>query len=115
MRVSGCGTAEIQVHFHGRAQNSWDGSEACNSKKKSTFRHVEKFGRERFRHPIVSISILILNAPKFEVRSQEDTLKQERCARRDAWEKAKSIRNLKEKDKATFCSPQEVRCLPVPS
>ena len=43
-------------------------------------------------------------APKFEDRSEEETLKQERCARRDAWNMATSILKLKEKDKATLYS-----------
>ena len=45
---------------------------------------------------------------KFEDRSEEETLKQERCARRDAWKMSKSILKLKEKDRATFYSPSEV-------
>ena len=39
------------------------------------------------------------NAPKFEDRSQEETERQERCAREVAWRLAKSILNLKEKNK----------------
>ena len=42
------------------------------------------------------------NAPKFEDRSQEETGKQERCARGDAWRLVKSILKLKERDKITF-------------
>ena len=34
-------------------------------------------------------------APEFEERTQDETLKQERCARRDAWELAKDVRKLK--------------------
>ena len=55
------------------------------------------------------------NAPKFEDRSQEETEWQERCAREAAWRLAKSIRKLKEKNKAAFFSPSENLCLPVPS
>ena len=51
-------------------------------------------------------------APKFEDRSQEETERQERCARGDAWKMAKSILKLKQKDKATFLSSTEVWCLP---
>ena len=53
--------------------------------------------------------------PKFEDTSQEETLQQERCARRDAWEMAKTVHKLKEMDKATFHSLTEVRSLPAPS
>ena len=51
------------------------------------------------------------HAPKFEDRSGDETLKQERCARRVAWEMAK----LEVKDKATFHSLSEVWCPPAPS
>ena len=53
-----------------------------------------------------------LYAPKLEDRSEEETLKQERCFRRDVWEMEKRILKLKEKDKATFFSPSDV---PAPS
>ena len=53
------------------------------------------------------------NAPKFEDRSLEETEWQERCAREAAWKLAKSVFNLKEKNKATFFSPPENRCLPA--
>ena len=52
---------------------------------------------------------------KFEDRSQEETERQERCARGDAWRWAKNILKLKEEDKATFFSPTDEWCLPAPS
>ena len=39
-------------------------------------------------------------APRFEDRSQEETERQERCARGDAWRPARSILKLREKDKS---------------
>ena len=42
------------------------------------------------------------DAPKFEERTQEKALGQERCARRGAWDLAKHVYKLNEKDKATF-------------
>ena len=54
-----------------------------------------------------------MHAPKFEGRSQEETERQERCARGDAWRMAKSILNLNEKDRSTSFSPTEVWCLPA--
>ena len=48
-----------------------------------------------------------LYAMKFEDRSQEETERQERCARGDAWRLAKNTFKLKEKDKATFFSPTD--------
>ena len=38
---------------------------------------------------------------------------QDRCAREAAWRLAKSALKLKEKNKATFLSPSENRCLPA--
>ena len=53
------------------------------------------------------------NAPKFEDRFEEETERQERCAREAAWKLAKSVLKLKEKNKAAFFSPSENRCLPA--
>ena len=55
------------------------------------------------------------NAPKFEVRSQEETEWQERCGREASWRLAKIILKLKEKHKTAFFSPSENRCLLAPS
>ena len=51
------------------------------------------------------------NAPKFEDRSQEETEGQEQGAREAAWKLAKSVLKLKEKNRATFFSLSENRCL----
>ena len=48
-----------------------------------------------------------------EDRSQEETEWQEQGAREAAWKLAKSVLKLKEKNKATFFSPSENRCLPA--
>ena len=55
------------------------------------------------------------NARKFEDRSQEETEWQEQGAREAAWKLAKSVLNLKERDRATFFSPSENWCLRAPS
>ena len=52
-------------------------------------------------------------APKFEETSQEETLHQERCARRAVWDLTKNIYKPKNSDKTTFCSPIEVRATPA--
>ena len=52
---------------------------------------------------------------KFEDRSQEDTERQEPCARGKAWNIAKHIYKLKEKDKATFYSPTDEWIFPAAS
>ena len=54
-------------------------------------------------------------AVKFEDRSHEETERQQRCARSKAWNLAKNMYKLKEKDKATFCSPAEEWVLPAAS
>ena len=54
-------------------------------------------------------------AMKFEDRSQEETARQERCARGDAWRLAKKIYKLKENYKATFFSPTNEWILPAAS
>ena len=54
-------------------------------------------------------------APKFEERSHEETLHQERCARKAAWDFAKkNIYKLKNSDKATFYIPGEVKGMSTP-
>ena len=52
------------------------------------------------------------DAPKFADRSQEETERQERCARKASWNLAKHFLKLKERDKSTLFSPTENRCLP---
>ena len=51
------------------------------------------------------------NAPKFEVRSPEETEWQEQGAREAAWKLAKSVLKIQEHERATFFSPLENRCL----
>ena len=54
-------------------------------------------------------------APKFEDGTQQETLQQERCALRKAWDLAKNVHKLNDLDKAAFFSPSEVWSLPAPS
>ena len=49
------------------------------------------------------------------LRSQEETERQERYAREVAWKMARCILELKEKHKTTFFSPSENWCPPAPS
>ena len=53
------------------------------------------------------------NAPNFEDRSLEETEWQEQGAREAACKLNKSVLKLKEKNRATFFSPSENRCLPA--
>ena len=45
---------------------------------------------------------------KFEDKSHEETERQQRCARSKAWNLARNICKLEEKDKATFYSPTDM-------
>ena len=54
-------------------------------------------------------------AVKFEDKSPGETARQERCARGDAWELAKTIFKLKMEDTATFDSPSEEWIVPAAS
>ena len=54
-------------------------------------------------------------AVKIEDRSQEETERQQGCARGDAWKLAKNIYKLKETEKATFYSPSDEWVLPAAS
>ena len=51
----------------------------------------------------------------FEDRSQEETERQERYARGDAWRLAKNIYKLQEKEKTAFFSPTDEWILPAAS
>ena len=52
---------------------------------------------------------------KLEDQSHEETDGQQRCARGKAWNLAKNMYKLKEKDKATLHSPTEEWALPAAS
>ena len=66
----------------------------------------------------IQVKILHQRSPyavKFEDRSPEETARQERCARGDAWELARKIHKLKKEDKATYYSLSEDWILPAAS
>ena len=52
---------------------------------------------------------------KFEDGSHEETERQQRCARSEAWNLAKNRNKRKDKDKATSHSPAEEWVLPAAS
>ena len=90
--------------FHGRAQKSWDQFDECNSQKlRSVMQTSEKTKvrrSDKFKSNFLNSAVPTLF--KFEEMSQEETERQERCARGAAWMLAKNILQLKEKDNATF-------------
>ena len=108
--------AEIQIDF--AEEHKILGTEAQRAILNNTPRHVKTRERKGPSQGVIQKCEPCERsprAPKFKDRSEEETLKQERCARRVAWKVAKSIHKPKEKDKATLRSPSEVRCLPAPS
>ena len=54
-------------------------------------------------------------APKFGERSHEETLHQERCARKAAWDLAKNIYKLKYSDRTTLYTPIEAKAMVAPT
>ena len=54
-------------------------------------------------------------APKFEERSHEETLHQERCARKAAWDLAKNVYKIKNSEKAKFHLPGEAKVMSAPT
>ena len=57
----------------------------------------------------------LLSLCNFEDRSQEETERQQRCARSKAWNLVKNIYKLKEKDKAAHDSPTDKWIMPAAS
>ena len=47
--------------------------------------------------------------------SHEETLHQERCARKTAWDLAKNIYKLKHADKTTLKTPTKAKVMPAPT
>ena len=85
---------------------------------KSTLRHAsiwEKKGPSLVQIKVKVPHQLSPHATKFEDKSHEETERQQRCARSRAWNLAKNIYKLKEKDKAAFYFPAEECVLPAAS
>ena len=96
--------------FYGRALTSRVPSAVCSIRECDALFCFS--GKER------SIARPDVRSPYGQIlrtRLKKRRLRQERCARRDAWELAKRVRKLNEKHKATFFSPSDVSCLPAPS
>ena len=89
---------------YGRAHMSWDQLALCNSQKPhyvtQTYKKAMVHRLVLFVQPILVSAVFC--APKFEDGSQEETYRQERCARGDAWRLVRNILKLKLYDKATF-------------
>ena len=100
--------------FCGNLRN-WDRITPSNSPKAlgTTFK---KFGNERVHREVLCKSVNLKSAfrPKFEDRTQGETLRQGRCAHREAWDFTESVYQLKNQYKATLYSPTEKKVMPAP-
>ena len=100
--------------FDGRAQKSWDRFDEYDSQEP----RCVMLTSEKQRSVARKKSLPHQRSPyamKFEDTSQEETERQERCARGDAWRLAKNIYKLKEKEKTTLISPTNEWSSPAPS
>ena len=104
--------------LHGRAQKVLRPTRRVQFSK-ATLRHANFRNNQRSIAWGDSSQKILISAVRtsrnFEDRPQEETERQERCARGDAWRLVRSILKLKEKDKATFSSLTEVWFLPAPT
>ena len=95
------------------AKKSWDRFEEYDS---LCLRYVQRVCRKRKDHRLENLQVKnphqrSHHAMKFEDWSHEETERQQRCPRSKAWNLAKNIYKLKEKDKAAFYFPAEDRVL----
>ena len=78
-----------------------------------------KFGKERIHRKELRKSVNLETAVRGRQNSSEEhmkkTLQQERCVRRDAKDLTNNVYMLKNKEKATFCSPNEAWVMLAPS
>ena len=109
----GNGAADLQVDF---TEGQEIHASAASNAQRCWLRHIKI--RER-QSP--SLGVIQHTSPyrpcasQIEVRSQEETLGQEQCARRHALDLAKGVLKLNEKDEATCFSPPVDWWLPAPS
>ena len=84
----------------------WDRNTPSNSPR--ALGAKSKFGTERSHREDLFKSVNYHErgpcAPKFEERALEETLQQERCARRVPWDLAKNVYKLKHTGEASFRS-----------
>ena len=99
--ASGCGAVEVKFDFTEEHENL--GTEAhCEVRIRYIMprEKKERKGPSEGVMPRTDPHECSLYAPKFGDRSDKEPLKQERCARRDAWDTAKSIFKPKEKEQS---------------
>ena len=115
LRISEYRANEIQVDF--TEEHKIFGIGSHRSILESTLHHMKiRVHRKELPIEMCELQERSLCAPKnWEYRTQEETLQQERCASREAWDWAKHVHKLNDSDKATFYSRSEVWSLPAPS
>ena len=85
--------SEINLYVN---KENWDPNTPSHSPKAPGT--TLKNGKESVRREVLSKSVRLMSvalAQKFEERSHEETLHQERCARKEAWDLAKQICKIK--------------------
>ena len=93
LRISRRRAAEVFIDLT-KEHNSLETNSACTIQKKATLSHAnirEEKGPSLEKFCSADPYERSPYAPKFEDRSQEQTERQERCARGDAWTSAKSM------------------------
>ena len=86
------------------AKKSWDRFEKCGSLS-LTLRQANSRGKKGSSLGQIQVKPQHQRSPyalKFEDKSHEETERQERCVQSKAWDLAKNISKLKEKDQVTF-------------
>ena len=95
-------------------RENWDRNTPSNSTKAPGSKL--KFGEERVHRKVFSQGVNHMNvvlARQNSRKDHEETLIQERCSRKAAWDLAKNIQKFKNSDKTKFCSPTEAWAMPA--
>ena len=103
MRISRYGAAEVFIDFAEEFKHT-EANTLCKIHESRCTSRVHSRPKSFARNDLPSATPML---QKYEDRSQEETEWQERGAREAAWNLAKSVLKLKEKNKATFFSPSE--------
>ena len=79
--------------------------------------HIKNRDRKGPSRGVFSKSVNLMSGigavPDVQEWTQDETLHQERCARRAEWDSAKNVYKLKHTDKATLYFPIEARAMPA--
>ena len=107
----------ILQRFLGKAKECWRQFDEYDSRGLHCVKQTSEQKKVR-RSSEIQFKIPHRRSPyamKFEDRSPGKTVRQERCARGDAWDLANKIHKLKKEDKATFYSFSEEWIMPAAS